>query len=246
MKFQISFREGYAVVMAVALLTYGLSLRAEVQGLADESELGVVVLNGTSQSQSLNIKQNTSYAWDGNVGRFNYTYMHLTTDGNEAANNWVVGLRYERELTRKLSPFLGESIESDIFAGFNTRTNTDVGLRYKAIDEDKTKWSLEGGYRYAYEDRVAPPNTQYQLGRLHTDLINTWSPTVSTTLMLEYLPNFTQSDAYRVNGEAALLSALDKTFSVKIAYSAKYDNLPPRDISARYQTVFTTSAVAKF
>jgi putative salt-induced outer membrane protein len=136
-------------------------------------------------------------------------------------------------------------VESDKFAGFMQRYNTDVGAKYWIYHQEKIwEWFAELGYRYQSEHRVTGERAKSSLIRSYTEANRQWNERVSSRLWLEYLPNLTNSDAWLLNGEFSSSFLLNSIFAVKIAYLSKYQNRPtsPKKTDATY----TTSLVAKF
>jgi putative salt-induced outer membrane protein YdiY len=232
---------------ALFLLLALFSLRAFAEEkLTDESQAGVVITNGNSSTQTYNVASKTRYAWDKNAVELNGKYLRGSTSGTVTALNWLVGLRYERELSEVLSLFLGESAEGDQFAGVLQRYNTDAGAKYyfRKLEKDFT-WFAEAGYRYTSQHDVTGLTKGYQKARLYSEAEKYWAPTTSTKLWAEYVPNFTVSQQWLLNSEASVSSSLNSVFAVKVAYGWRYNNSPPLASAQKSDTTFSTSLVAK-
>jgi putative salt-induced outer membrane protein len=235
----------------IALLAFGLSLSAMAETIAtlepratSESEAGVVVTGGNTSTETFNFKQSNSYPWGLNVLKFNGKYLSTSSKDVSTARNWILALRYERELTQHVSVYLGQSVEADVFAGFTQRYNTDLGGKYYIIKETALYWDVEGGYRYSIENRLFNQAKQHYL-RVYTEALRDWSKTFSTRVNLEYLPNLTESSDYQLNSELAASAAINETFAIKVSYLVKYRHLPPPPATETTDTQFTTSLVAK-
>jgi hypothetical protein len=98
-------------------------------GLSNESEAGVVITGGNAKAQSFNFLQLNQYRWESDRLRFDGRFLKSSASGVESARSWLLGLRYERSLVDHLSGFAGQNVESDVFAGFLQRYNTDVGAK---------------------------------------------------------------------------------------------------------------------
>lgn len=212
----------------------------------NESEAGVVITTGNSKSQSYNFKQMSSYEFTGNVVKFNGRYLGTQSNGLESARSWSLGLRYERILSDKLSIFASETLESDVFAGYVQRYNTDVGGKYELMKQDDFNWFAEAGYRYTAEHRLIAPDANSHFIRLYTEANKKWNESVSTRLWVEGLPNLTTSDAYQLNTELSLSAVLTSIFSLKTAYAIKYNHLPAPGVLENTDSQFTTALVARF
>lgn len=233
---------------AIALL--GLLLTSsvfaeEVSALKNESEAGVVVTGGNSQTQAISLKDQTSYTFDKNLFRFDGKFLKASSAGVESAYKWMLGLRYERELSSQFSIFVGQSVEQDKFQSIRQRYNTDVGGKYFFFNDQAFKWFSELGYRFTrtnYETYFL--NESYL--RAYSEAERFFNKSVSMKFWFEYLPNLTESKAYKINSELSLSAALSDMFSVKSAYLVRFDNKPASTVSFKTDSTFTTSLVAKF
>ena len=232
------------VLFTVCHLTPALG--ADTTPFHNESEAGVVITSGNSRAQSYNFKQLNSYEFEGNVVKLTGHYLGTQSNGVESARNWGLGLRYERILSEKFSVFASESLESDIFAGYLQRYNTDVGGKTEIVKTEDFNWISEGGYRYTTENRLNPPNANSHFVRLYTELNRAWTKSFSTRYWLEVLPNLTDSQAYQVNSELSLSAVLTSLLSLKTAYGIKYNHLPAPGVLETTDSQFTTALVAKF
>lgn len=213
----------------------------------NESELAMVKTGGNSDVQTTNSKTTNLIKWDLNQFRFGGHYIYGETNDGVSARNWDVNTKYERELTPKVSYAFGEMVEGNQFVGIKTRYNTDAAAKYYYIRSDVRNIFTELGYRYTVEDRYSPSsNTFDNKGRLYNEINHKISETVQYKLWLEYIPNFTDTRDYLVNGEASLTSILNSIFSLKVAYLGVYDNRPAQSEFKNYDYTTTTSLVAKF
>lgn len=222
------------------------SIEIKEDGLKNESEVTLVDAKGNSVSDAFGAKQQDAYMWSGNVVKIQGRYFSTTSNGIESARNWDAGLRYERELSGLWSIYAQESIESDPFSGFDKRYNSDIGGRYTLTKTPELGWFLEAGYRFTDQHNVDNGILDSSFGRLYTEASYTMTETSSAKLWLEYLPNFTHPDAYLMNGEFSLNSALSAMLSLKVAYLLKYNNAPPAPATQYLDRLLTTSLVAKF
>lgn len=212
----------------------------------NESELGILIAKGNSDSENFNAKQISKISWD-EQGLLKFTGRYLQTKAKkiENARYWLVGLRYERLLDERMAIFAGEMIESDKYAGYNHKYNTDLGASYSLIKEEKLIWNAELGYRYTVENLLSGNQNKLHYVRGFTDATKNWTESFSGKLWFEYLPNLTASSDYQMNSELSVSAALNKIFSMKTGYLLRYDNLPNPG-AAKTDTLFTTALVAKF
>lgn len=230
----------------LGLLTILVALNVHAQ-YTNESELAIVQTGGNSEVQTTNAKTLNVYKWQLNQVKVGGHYTYGESNNGVSARNWDVSTRYEREISSHLSLTAGEVVEGNRFTGVKARYNSDVGAKYYFIKSDLKNFFSELGYRYAIEDRYQPnPNTFDNKGRLYNELNHKVSETVQYKFWLEYVPNFTESKDYLINGEASITSILTSMFSLKVAYLGMYDNRPAFAGFKNYDYTTTTSLVAKF
>lgn len=216
-------------------------------GFHDESELGVVLVSGNAQTASYNLSQLNSYGWSKNMLKLTGKLLRASSRDLETSRYWTLGLRYERELNDMFSTFAAYSAESDIFAGYNPRHNGDVGAKYYFTKRDALTWFAETGYRYTREHKISDKlDITSHFARLYSEALRQWNKTASTKLWAEYLPNFTDFRAYRINSEISALATLNDVFSTKLGYLVRFNNVPLVPGGYRADRFFTAALVAKF
>ncbi len=211
----------------------------------NESELGVVLSTGNSKTRTFNAKQLNSYEWSQNTVRFNGRFLGSTSKDQEVARLFSFGLRYERALVEKLSAYVGELFESDVFSGYDRRWSTDVGARYNLIKDETTTWAAELGYRYIAEHRTTPSS---QLNthnvRIFTEASQQLRKGLDVKAWIEFLRSLDNANIYKLNSELALSVLLNEVFSLKTGFLVQYNNFPAPG-AAYTDTLFSTALVAK-
>jgi putative salt-induced outer membrane protein len=237
-----------ALILCVAGIAHAQTPSIEIKedGLKNESEITLVDAKGNSVSNAFGAKQQNAYMWDGNVVKGQARYFSSTSGGVESARNWDLALRYERELTGVWSVYVGQGLESDTFAGFERRFNSDVGGRYTLQKSPEFGWFLEAGYRFTDQHNNDQSIRSSNFGRLYTEAVYTLTDSSSTKLWLEYLPNFSHNEAYLANAEFSLNATLSALLSLKVGYLLKYNNEPPAPATQYLDRLLTTSLIAKF
>ena len=237
----------YLTLMILLLTCTTYTWAADETALSNEAEAGIVISSGNASSQTYNLQDKSVYKLPAQVFSFEARYLQTIANSLESARYWLFGIKAEQVLSESFNIYLGQNVESNIFAGFNQRYNTDIGGKYIFIKSEDMNWFGEAGYRYALTNQT-PSGTQaaVHLIRIYSEVVNNWNKSVSTKLWVEGTPNITNSNGYRIMGEASLSVVLTSVFSVKTAYLVKYDNAPPPGITKNTDTFFTTSLVAKF
>ena len=230
-------------VLFISLFTFA----EEKSPWAHESEVGLVKVSGNTDSESYNGKQKTVYSFDQNALTLAGRYLEAKTAGTQTAKSWEASLRYERILSEQWSMFAQQGAESDSFAGYTERDNSDLGAKYTIYKMDSENLFAEAGYRYTKTLPSLGAETKYEsYGRLYSEYDRKLNSHVSAKLWAEYLPNLTNSDAYLVNYEPSVAVVLNSLFSLKMSYLVKYHNKTILPTEKKTDSTFTTALVAKF
>lgn len=210
----------------------------------NESEVAVIVTSGNTETESYSAKQKTGYTFDQNVVVGSGSYLRQRSAGVETAKNWDANLRYERILSDKWSVFLQVGAESNPYSDIIQRDNQDLGGKYFFDKRENNEFFGEFGARASktYSSTGVVNETH---GRLYIEYNHPFSETVQARLWTEYIHNFSKQMANRVSAEPSLYVALNRIFSMKLAYLVKKDQAavpPTKEIDA----TTTVSLVAKF
>lgn len=215
--------------------------------IANQTEAGIVIAAGNSDTQTYTLNHETVYTTDGNVIKVFGKYLLGKTSGATTAETWELGARYERNLSADLAVFGQYRLDRNAFAGLDLRHAIDVGGKYYFIKREGEQLFNETGYRFTSEERLAPPATvTSHFVRAYFEYNRALGELVTAKLALELLPNLSTSKDYQANGEASILTTLSPLFSLKMAYTAQYRNQPAAAGKKRLDSLFTTSLVAKF
>lgn len=226
-------------------LLFLLSTTAIAGEWKSEDEAGVIISTGNSRTQSLSAKEKTTYEWSLNTLDSKASYLESKNEGKLSALRWDAGLRYERSLGDRWRIFLGQSVESDTFAGYRQRHASDLGARRWFVKIEKEwEWFSELGYRYQIENRTDNSHLHSNIVRIYSEVSHQWSATSSSKYWIEYLPNFSHSQDWLLNSELSSSFAITSIFALKLAYLVKYNNHPVN--AKNTDSTYTTALVAKF
>ncbi len=212
---------------------------------SNESEAGVVLSTGNSSIRAFNFKQLNAYVWDANSVKFDGRFLGSTNNGAENARFFNLGLRYERALSDSFSLFAAETYQSDVFAGYDNRFNTDLGVKYNIVKDESTTWFVEAGYRHIAEKLVAGASNNRSNARVYTEATYLFTKSVSGKLWVEYIQSVENGKDALINTELSISVLLSEVLSLKTGYLLRYNNNPSAPAQTT-DTTFTTSLVAKF
>lgn len=240
-----------ALALSAALLVSKTAFSQEAKSWKHESEAAIVTTSGNTETESYAGKQKTSYTFDANVLTVAGAYLQTKTAGTETAKSWDASLRYERTLTEQWTAFAQVGAEANPYSGYVQRDNADLGGKYYFIKKEKNELFAELGARssrtvntggtLATSDKTVTET----FGRAYVEYTQPITASVDGKLWVEYLANFTNQEAYRLNVEPSLYVSMSEIFSLKMAYLSKTDNgrVAP---AKKTDTQTTISLVAKF
>ncbi len=214
--------------------------------LSHESEAGIVVTSGNSDTQTYALKQWTKYDWEQNTAKLSASYLLGKTNGVETAKKWDAGLRYDRLISGNFGAYLGYQLDGNTFAGLLLRHTVDLGGQYTILKTDQSTFRGELGYRLTQEKFTDDAKLTSHFARSYLEWDQVWNATVSSKLWVEYLRSFNNSADYRFNVEPSLSVILTNVISVKLAYLVNYRSVPAIAGKRYLDTIYTTSLVAKF
>lgn len=241
-------------IIALTLITSFLfaAEKTDKEKLSHESEAGVILASGNSETQTYNVKQETSYGFSKNTIKFTGSYLLGKNAGVQTAKKWDLGLRYDRALSDNLSIYSSYQIDSLPFAGTQSRHTVDLGGKYSLLKDETHEVDTEFGYRLTKESFTSDngvTSTGYltsHMSRLYFVWNAKWNESISSKLWTEYLQSYTNTKDYRFNLEPSLSMVLTKVFSIKLAYLVNFRNVPAVAGKKTVDTLYTTSLVAKF
>lgn len=211
-----------------------------------EFEASLVLLTGNSNSQSNFIKGGLVQTLGQSRYTFKGDFARSETDDIETAKRWSFSTRYDRLFRGFGSAFISENFQSNRFAGFSHRFNSDLGASWNAYESSRFDLVTEGGYRNTRERETESDDFETEnKGRLKLE------STLKTKafrfmLWVEYLPNFTNQENWQSNSELSVRYVLNEIISLKTSYLVLYDNEPNEPGLEKTDTTLATSLVAGF
>ena len=244
----------YGAVLKIFIFFIPFYLFAETK-FEHESELAILRTQGNTEVETYNYQTKSKYEFGKrtlkNKGHYTVGFAREELDDGslgektENARNWEVGMTYLQKLSKKIEAIVATNYEGNEFLGIKQRENYDIGLHFNFIENDKAEMNLDVTSRYTEEHRL-DESLYFNKANLNFVRIDHFNEILTTEVEIQYLPNFTRDEDYQINAQTALIVNLDKTFSLKLAYKAQYDNEPNQENNVRLDTTYTTSLLARF
>ena len=209
----------------------------------NESEVGIKVEGGNTETESYNAKTLNTLDVDKNIFKLGGHYTYGTSANIEDARNWDALLRYERELNERWGIYAASQVEGDKFKGIDERYNEDLGALYKIINEEKRTWSAELGYRYTIQNNTDGTDENQSKGRVFSEYKQDLNESVKAGIWVEYLPNFSDSENWILSFEPRIEVIMTKNLFLKLSYRGDYENEPVAG-ARKYDYQYLTSLLA--
>ncbi len=247
------------IILSVLFSSLAYAVDPAALGLHDESELGYIVVGGNAKSQSFSGKQATWYQFDNDILKLSGHYLsskaqnQATKQLEGVAENWSAVLRFEHiVIPNTFNVYTQAGVRGDRFVGVDFGQAYDLGVKYFWVSSETVKFFSEVGYQYLKEDFIAnstpgsPAYREAHFLRLYSQVDYIYTPSIKFGLWLEYLPDITEEENYRVNFSPYMLAILSDTFSLKFGYEGYYRNLPVSPNTIRFDYRHVTALIAKF
>lgn len=246
----------FFALFAITITTQ--SLWAQDNGLTSESEAGVVVNQGNTESQAVTLKSLNKYTL---LEKYNFTLRgeYFQTKGEIGgvseltSENSLVEIKTERLINEKLGTFAIGTWAKDNFRGFEQRLEAGLGLSYHFVKTDELTFFTEQGYSFRNETAYVPGpasglETDTSFWRAYFEATRKISDTLSGKVWLESKLNLESTEDIEVRFEPSLDVILSGNFSLGLAYRISYDNVPPESAppKERLDHLYTTTLKVKF
>lgn len=186
---------------------------------AGNSETKNLALAFTADRKSLKdriaLYANSVYATSGNAG----------TSGT-TANAIQSGIRYERNLNKRVFAFVSGDFQTDELQSLNLRSVFGGGLGYHAIKSDRTTLDLLGGANYTRESYVALQRNFAAL-TLGEELTHKLGKSTLLSEKLYFFPDLNDAGQYRATFNFGTVTKISKWLGWQNAFGDIYVTNPP-------------------
>lgn len=241
-----------------SLLIHGPTSWAQDSQLVSESEAGVIINQGNTESQSVTFKTLNKYTLleKNNLSLRAEYFQNKGTVGGVSeltAENSLIELKFERLLLEKVGSFVIGTWSKDNFRGFEKRLEFGAGISYYFFNLDDFKFFTEQGYSFRQETayEVGPasgPETEAHFWRSYFESSRKFTETLSGRVWLETKLNGEDTEDIEIRLEPSLDIMLSGNFSLGLAYRISFDNVPPTatPVRERLDHLYTTTLKVKF
>jgi putative salt-induced outer membrane protein len=191
-------------------------------------DAGYVATSGNSSVQTLNVGSKVSAKLGNWAFNQQFAVVHGKNSGATVTSLWRGSIRADYSLTTTVTTYGSLTYERNIFAGLDSRVSTVGGVSAVVAEDERNRLALEAGVSLTAQRGVGPRGRDLDFlgGRAATSYAHRIGPKASFTQLVEFLPNFRESEDLRVNSESTLLAPITRQIGLKLSFVIRYDGLP--------------------
>ena len=235
-----------AIVLLAGGLRPVLAQDPPPRKLTFTGDLGFVNTAGNTSVTTLSLGD--KLVWRPGKASFTQVFalIYGRSEGEENAGSLVFRGRLDYPLGDRISAYGFAGYERNKFAGIARRFDEGVGLALKVWRHPKNQLDVEAGLGLVQDSRYltgtsgATDKRSFVAGRAATVFKHLFTAAAYLQQSLEFLPNFEESDDYRINSESALVAPISAHFGLKAAYLVKFINAPLSPDLKKTDRMFTT------
>jgi putative salt-induced outer membrane protein YdiY len=220
----------FSLILALGAFGQAEEPKEEPPHWKGDVSLGLSLARGNAQSSSFSF----TFAADGPVNQMNTLmwankaiYLFGEMDGETNTENLLVASRLDWQHTARFYSYYELQGIRDRFKNYSSRIMPSVGAGYKVIAQEAVTLALDAGLsqlftRY-YDSGDSDSDTALKLGEL---LVWKVGETSEFNEKLEIIPTISDLGRYFLRLEANLVTAIAKSWSVKLTFIDSYDHKP--------------------
>ncbi|HSS45725.1 MAG TPA: DUF481 domain-containing protein, partial [Thermoanaerobaculia bacterium] len=209
------------------------------------AEFSFLSTSGNTSTESIGGALETDYKAAPWGAVFKAAYLRASTNAVLTAEQFDASLKGSRDLTERVSVFVGTGYLKNRFAGLNSLISGEAGAGYKILAGPEHLLGAEAGLGYVRENRLTGGNRSYVSGRAGLSYKWQFSKSAAFTNDLSYLHDFGDLSNWTISEKAAITADLTSVFALKASYGLLYRNEPVPTFR-KTDTVTAVAIVAKF
>ena len=229
----------------LAALAAGFALCAAPVAMADDGwtgegtlSAGVTTGNTKTTDAAAGLKLARQFGVWRAKGALNGEYGE--TDNAETRNRYGAAGQLDRDFTDRVYGFGRLSHESDEFGAFEKRTFAGFGAGVKVLTGERTKWALEAGPGYRWDELAGGQEEESAAARVASLFKHQFNDAVSFSNDTEV--NYADVSTQIFNS-AGITAKLTDSFAARFSYDVRHDTdvLPGRketDTATRFSLVY--------
>jgi putative salt-induced outer membrane protein YdiY len=223
-----------------------------LEGWKGGVNLGFAIARGNTETTNLTtgFAADRKTLHDETTGYFTSLYStNDKTGGGTIANSITAGVRYDRNITKRVFLFGAADFTHDALQELNIRGIFTGGVGYHLIDTPNTTLDLLGGVNYTHETYGGGPDyVSRNLAGItvgEAGMHKFGKNTVATETFYLY-PDLTNTGEYRFSFDAASVTQIKKWFGWNVTFSDRYVSNPPILGTKANDAILTTGITFSF
>jgi putative salt-induced outer membrane protein len=190
------------------------------------ADLGFVQTSGNTQVTTMNVGE--KFTQQRNRWTFAQSFAMVYGKQRDTVNteNLRTALRADYKVDRVVSFFTGVGFDRNRFAGIAQRFEEQIGLQARVLAATADTISLEGGGSMTQQIPVNGVQQNFPSARGAMSWRHAFTAATYFHQNLEYVPNLSEHEDWRVNTESTIVAPLSARIGLKVSYVVRYDNLP--------------------
>lgn len=235
----------FGLIAAIAVLA--VSVSAPAQTPEWDLKLGFSYLGTTGNSRTSSTGLSAAYerAWGDWKLQAMASALRASDDGEKSAERYLAGVRGDVAVWKEISLTSGLAWERDRFAGIDSRSIFDAGLKWTPKLDDAFVVSAILAATYTREEILGAASESFLGALVKADAEYAITETAKASLSAAVYPNFETTKAWRATSAAGLQASLSSQLALKLAYEYRYNNRPPAGFR-KADTATVVSLVAQF
>jgi putative salt-induced outer membrane protein len=209
------------------------------------ADFGFVQTSGNTQVTTMNLGERLTQE----RGRWTFAQAFALVYGKQRdtvnTNNLRTSLRTDYKVDKVFSFFAGAGFDRNTFAGIDKRFEEQIGLTARVLAATRDTVRIEGGGSMTQQIPVNGIQENFPSARGALAWRHAFTDLAYFNQNLEYIPNLSEHQDWRVNTESSLIAPLSARIGLKISYVVRFDNLPEPGFS-EMDKLFTTGIQLTF
>ena len=190
---------------------------------------GFIKTTGNTDTETYNYELKLKKNWNRHIVTLLLDGQFASDEGVETKDKFFTELEYYYEETPKFAFNYLVGYKDDRFSGYKYQAYTGPGMRYKFIDTDKQKFSLDGNILYSVDDvEESPSHSSYtdEYMSFKTKGVYSWQmlENLKFDQELTYRTQIDRTSNYFVYSKSMLSTKLSDMFSAGVSYKFDYIN----------------------
>ena len=193
-----------------------------------KGELGGSFASGNSETEAVNAALEMKGSYDKWAHTLGFAGNYGSDSGGTTAQRWEVRGQTQYEITDRAYGFGAARYEDDRFSAYDFQATLSGGLGYKIIDNDRTKFWVQGGpgYRYAeFNDTGESEDGMIFRGDLGFD----HQLTDTTKIVERFLVETVSANTYLQN-DIGLEVSINSTLALRLGYQVRHNTDVPAGV----------------